>query len=86
MEDRAYERSTGKYQTGREMRTVIRDTPSSWSTVTIGVTQGSVLLPIIFQIQISDIQENLNSYINLFADDAKLLRVIKNYDGCMELQ
>ena len=32
------------------------------------------------------IQETLNSYINLFADDAKLLRALKNYDDCMELQ
>ena len=29
--------------TGREMRTVIRDTPSRWGTVTSGVPLGSVL-------------------------------------------
>ena len=28
----------------------------------------------------------LNTYINLFADDAKLLRVIKSQADCMELQ
>ena len=76
----------GDYLKEREMRTVIRDNYSSWSGVTSGVPQGSVLAPIMFQIYINDMQEGLNSYINLFADDAKLLRVIKRQAYCMELQ
>ena len=36
----------------REMRTVIRDNYSSWSDVTSGVPQGSVLASIMFQIYI----------------------------------
>ena len=68
----------GDYLKDREMRTVIRDNYSSWSGVTSGVPQGSVLAPIMFQIYINDMQEGLNSYINLLADDAKLLRVIKS--------
>ena len=59
---------------------------SSWSGVTSGVPQGSVLAHIMFQIYIHDMQEGLNSYIYLFADDAKLLRVIKSHTDCMELQ
>ena len=47
--------------------------------------QGSMLAPIMFPFFI-DIQESLNNYINLFDDDAMLLRVIKSYDDCMELQ
>ena len=74
------------YLKDREMRTVIRDNYLSWSGVTSGVPQGSVLAPIMFQIYINDMQEGLNSYINLFADDAKLLRVIKSHADCMELQ
>ena len=35
---------------------------------------------------INDMQEGLNSYIKLFADDAKLFRVIKSHTDCMELQ
>ena len=31
-------------------------------------------------------QEGLKSYINLFADDAKLLKVVCGSDDCMELQ
>lgn len=68
------------------MRTVIRDKYSNWSTVTSGVPQGSVLAPIMFQIYINDIQEGVNSYINLFADDAKLLKVIKSQVDCIEMQ
>ena len=74
------------YLKDREMRTVIKDNYSSWSKVTSGVPQGSVLAPIMFQIYINDMQEGLTSYINLFADDAKLLRVIRNQNDCMELQ
>ena len=39
-----------------------------------------------FQIYINDMQEGLSSYINLFADDARLLRMIRSHDNCMELQ
>ena len=50
------------------------------------VPQCSVLAPIMFQIHINDMQEGLKSYINLFADDAKLMEVIRGPDDCMELQ
>ncbi|MPC59557.1 hypothetical protein E2C01_053581 [Portunus trituberculatus] len=75
------------YLTDWKMRTMIRDTPLSWSTITSGVIKGSVLSTIIFQVYINNnIQEGLSSYINLVADDAKLLRVIKNIGDYMELQ
>ncbi len=74
------------YIQNREMRTVIRGVGSSWTEVLSGVPQGSVLAPIMFQIYINDMQEGLNSYINMFADDAKLLRVIRTKDDCIELQ
>ena len=74
------------YLQGREMSTVIRDSKSSWCVVASGVPQGSVLAPIMFQIYINDMTEGLNSYINLFADDAKLMKIIKNQGDCEELQ
>ena len=74
------------YLQGREMRTVIRDTHSSWRQVTSGVPQGSVLAPIMFQIYVNDMAKEINSYINLFADDAKIMKVIKDENDCKELQ
>ena len=76
----------GDYLKDREMRTVVRDTYSSWKSVTSGVPQGSVIAPIMFQIYVNDIQNGVTSYINLFADDAKLLRVIESQNDCQQLQ
>ncbi len=39
-----------------------------------------------FMVYINDIVEEVNSYINLFADDAKLLRRIKRKEDCEMLQ
>ena len=74
------------YLRGREMRTIVKDIKSEWRVVESGVPQGSVLAPILFLIFINDMTEGLNSYINLFADDAKLCRVIRNEEDCETLQ
>ena len=70
------------------MRTVIRGTASQNREVTSGVPQGSVLAPIMFLVYVNDLGEDLsvNSYINMFADDAKIQRRIKNIRSCKELQ
>ena len=73
---------------GRQMSTVIRGTASQDREVTSGVPQGSVLAPIMFLIYVNDLGEDIshNSYINMFADDAKIQRKIINDNSCMELQ
>ncbi len=48
------------YLQGREMRTVIRNTNSSWHEVTSGVPQRSVLPAIMFQIYVNYMTEDLN--------------------------
>ncbi len=68
------------------MRTVVKDEKSEWRDVTSGVPQGSVLAPIMFLIYINDMSEGINSYMSLFADDAKLMREIKSQRDCEELQ
>ena len=73
---------------GRQMRTVIRGTASQNREVTSGVPQGSVLAPIMFLVYVNDLGNDLseNSYINMFADDAKIQRRIKDNSSCEELQ
>ena len=65
---------------GRKMRTVLRGKHSSWKELTSGVPQGSVLAPIMFLVYINDINDNIGneSYMNMFADDAKIQ---KNHKG-----
>ena len=74
------------YLTEREMRTVVKGVKSEWRTVTSGVPQGSVLGPIMFLIYINDMPEGVRSYMNMFADDAKIMRRVTNMEDCNMLQ
>ena len=74
------------YLKGREMRIVVKDEKSEWREIKSGVPQGSVLAPIMFLIYVNDMTEGVSSYISLFADDAKLIRKIRNHKDCEELQ
>ena len=76
------------FLSGRKMRTVLRGRYSSWLEITSGVPQGSVLAPVMFLIYINDLQANIdeNSYINMFADDAKIQRKVLDENCCRKLQ
>ena len=63
---------------GRKMRTTLRGEKSTWKEVTSGVPQGSVLTPIMFIVYINDLPEGVTSYMNMFADDAKILKTVTN--------
>ena len=60
----------------------MREATSSWRNVTSGILQGSVLIPIMFQVYINDMQSGMTSYMNQFAENDKLMRVVKNTDDC----
>ena len=54
---------------GRQQCVVLNNIQSSWSIVTSGVPQGSVLGPLLFTIFVNDIPHIVRNDIYLFADD-----------------
>ncbi len=74
------------FLTDRKMRAVIRGNVSDWRNVTSGVPQGSVLAPVMFIVYINDLPVGIQNYMNMFADDAKIRRRIRNLDDCHALQ
>ena len=48
--------------------------------------QASVLAPLMFLIYIDDLPDGVRSYVNMFADDAKMMRQVKNQEDCQDLQ
>ncbi|CAF1091597.1 unnamed protein product [Brachionus calyciflorus] len=67
-------------------RFVLGDTVSKWLEVTSGVPQGSVLGPLLFLIFINDLPELLINKTKNYAEDTKILDVIKNQNDCLNLQ
>ena len=74
------------FLTNRRQRVVMRNGTSRYEKVLSGVPQGSILGPLLFLIFINDIPNCVISTVKLFADDAKLYRIIKNKEDCHKLQ
>ena len=62
----------------RKQCVVINGSKSGWSDVKSGVSQGTVLGPVLFSLHINDIQ--------LFADDCVCYRVLDTIEDCEKLQ
>ena len=56
----------------REQRAVLGIECSSWTKVTSGLPQGSVLRPLLFLMYINDLLECLSYPSRIYADDSKL--------------
>ena len=63
--------------TERRQRVVIGDNQSDWKEVTSGVPQGSVIGPSDFTLFINDLPDKLTHIVKLYADDSKLIRIVK---------
>ena len=70
----------------RRQRVVLGDSSSDWRDVTSGVPQGSVLGPLLFVIFINDMPKVVKHILKLFADDSKLIGIIKDLNDQRSLQ
>ena len=61
----------------RVMRTIIKDKKSSWQGVISSVRGGTVLTPVVFVVYINDMTKMVESYMNMFTNDTKILQKIQ---------
>jgi hypothetical protein len=64
------------YLADRKIRVVINGQSAEWAKTNAGVPQGSILGPLLFLVFINDVVDDIESDVNLFADDTSLLNVI----------
>ena len=65
-------------------RVVLNGQTSAWELVKSGVPQGSVLGPLMFLIYINDLQDNIQSTCNIFADGTPLFSHVFNNDASQD--
>ena len=66
------------YLSGRLQRVVLNGQTSSWRPVLAGVSQGSILGPLLFLVYINNLPNGLKSNPKLFADDTSLFAIVKD--------
>ena len=75
------------YLSDRHQRVVLYGVESDWVSVKSGVPQGSILGPSLFIMYINDLPSQLeSSKVLMFADDAKISKVISSIVDCISLQ
>ena len=64
------------FLSNRKQKVVLNGQNLSFTNIHAGVSQGSILGPLLFLICINDLSDNLTSNAKLFADDASLFSVV----------
>ena len=64
------------FLSNRFQRVLLNGQSSSWSPVLAGVSQGSILGPLLILVYINDLSKNLSATAKLFADDTNIFSVI----------
>ena len=59
-------------------RTVLNGQCSNWGSISAGVSQGSILGPLLFLVYINDLTLGFKCNVKLFADDTSLFTVVKD--------
>ena len=70
----------------RRQRVALGDSESDWCEVLSGVPQGSVLGPLLFILYINDLPDSVECECKLYADDSKLISVVRNGLEGIEMQ
>ena len=70
----------------RQQRVVENGVKSDWAPVVSGVSQGTVIGPLLFFLYINDINADIESEIRLFADDFVCYHEIKDKEDTLKLQ
>ena len=66
------------YPLNRKQRVILNGSRSEYSVIESGVSQGSVLGPLLFLIYINDLERNIKSNTKCFADDTSLFSTVKS--------
>ena len=74
------------FLTNRQQRVLINGMSSEWNEVSSGVSQGSVLGPLLFILYVNDIPSEVSSFCKIFADDAKLYKDLQNLEDFEMIQ
>ena len=86
-----YEGSTlhhwiSSWLTKRHQRVIVDGESSDTMPIKSGVPQGTVLVPLMFLVYINDINENITSSIQLFADNCVIYKTVTLMQGAEQLQ